>query len=171
MRVVILGDGGHAKVLASLFNKAEMIGKGDPVPDDAELVIGVGDIAKRKALYDEYEPRVRDAISNLAWVAPDVLRTDDVQIMASVIIQPGCSIGHNVLINTGAQIDHDCIIGDHCHIAPGAILCGNVTIGSDSFVGAGAVIVEGVTLPKGSFVPACTLVVGSDDFRKPCKSA
>lgn len=165
MKVVILGDGGHAKVLASLLYKAEMIGKDVPVPMGVDLVIGVGDIATRKALYEKYEPHIidvmafPDCISDMSWGF-------GVQIMAGAIVQPGCTIGNNVLINTGAQIDHDCTIGDHCHIAPGAILCGNVTIGSDSFVGAGAVIVEGVTLPEGSFVPAATLVVGPEDFRR-----
>jgi len=90
--------------------------------------------------------------------------------MAGAILQASACCFKNVLINTGAQIDHDCKIGDHCVIAPGAILCGEVTLGEGCFVGAGAIIIEGVELEAGTFVPAGTLVVGPFDFRKPIRT-
>jgi acetyltransferase-like isoleucine patch superfamily enzyme len=89
------------------------------------------------------------------------------QIMAGVIFQCAASCGKNVLVNTGAHIDHDCWIGDHCVISPGAILCGGVTLGEGCAIGAGAIIVQGVTLEPETIVPAGTLVVGQDDMRRP----
>ncbi len=148
-RTVILGNGGFAHILKSMTG-LDCIDKGDPVPDDVRVLIGVGDIKLRKKLYQEYRGRVSHP--------PD---------MAGVIIRPGTTIGENVLINFGALIDHDCNIGDHCVISPGAILCGSVTLGEGCFVGAGAIIIQGVTLDAETFVPAGTLVCGSDDFRKP----
>lgn len=162
MRTVILGDGGHAKVLASLLSKPEMIGKDVPVPKGVDLVIGVGDVGTRKALYEQYEDRVISVIWNFSSFPFFVVKGSSfwpgLQVMAGVIIQPGCSIGRNVLINTGAQIDHDCTIGDHSVIGPGAILCGTVTLGEACCVGAGAVITQNVTLDAGTFVKAGSVV-------------
>ncbi len=170
-RTVILGNGGFAKILASMTGD-DCLDKGDPVPDDAEIVIGVGDVGLRKNLFLEYRERVNWVIAGTA-IYEDELDCGDLedywglQLMAGAIIQPGVTFGENVLINFGALIDHDCNIGDHCVISPGAILCGNVTLGEGCFVGAGAIIIQGVTLDAETFVPAGTLVVASDDFRKP----
>lgn len=166
-RTVILGAGGYAKILKGIVG-GDCLDRGDSIPDYAQIVIGVGDKNKRRELYIKHAPRV------LTVHAPSAITefryyNRGVQVMAGVVIQPGCAIGQNVLINFGALIDHDCNIGDHCVISPGAILCGNVTLGEGCFVGAGAIIIQGVTLPDETFVPAGTLVVGSDDFRKPVR--
>lgn len=162
MRIVVLGNGGHANALG---RSEERIESDDLVPVDAEVMIGVGDLARRRALFEKFAGRVIGYQHNSAAIAPDVEWGEGVQIMAGAIIQPGCVIGDNVLINTRASVDHDCRIGSHSHIAPGAVLCGNVTLGEGCFIGAGAVIVQGVTLEAGTFVPAGTLVVRHDDMR------
>ena len=165
MSSVILGDGGHARELRS-FIHLPMLGKEDPVPDDATVVIGIGDIERRRELYEQYEGRVANVFFCLP---PHVGQLTAVQIMRGVIICNNARIGRNVLINTGAQIDHDCKIGDHCVISPGAILCGNVTLGEMCFVGAGAIIVENVSLEPNTRVPAGTLVCGQNDMRQPIR--
>ena len=63
-----------------------------------------------------------------AWIAPGVILGDGVQVMAGVVIQPGCAIGENSIVNTRAGVDHDCSIGCDVHVAPGATLCGAVTV-------------------------------------------
>ncbi len=157
---VIIGDGGHARVLQSLVG-FPMLGPGDDVPEDCRVVIGVGEHAKRRELFLKYRDRVA-GVSKHGDTAPRGF-----QRMCGAIVQPGCSIGENVLVNTGAQIDHDCRIGNHCTISPGAILCGGVTLGEGCFVGAGAIIIQGVTLEPDTFVPAGALVVKANDFRLP----
>lgn len=164
-RTVILGRGGHALVLSS-FVIGEWIGPDYLVPTDAEVVIGIGDRDGRKMLYLEHRDQVRNAIAPSALIQSHSYGPG-FQAMHGAIVQFGCEIGQNVLVNTGAQIDHDCKIGNHCVIAPGAILCGNVTLGEACFVGAGSIIVEGVTLEAETFVPAGSLVVGQDDIRRP----
>ncbi len=81
--------------------------------------------------------------------------------MPSVHIGDGVTIGDNVLLNTGAIIEHDCAIGDHVHIAPGAILCGNVTVGEGAHIGAGAVVRQGIRIGAWSIV-GCGAVVVKD---------
>jgi len=75
-------------------------------------------------------------------------------VMAGAIIEPGARLGHHVLINTSATIDHDCTIGDGSHIAPGAHLAGHVTTGKLVFCGIGSSVVPGVTLGDRSVLGA-----------------
>ncbi len=161
--MIVLGNGGHAKVCADVVR---LMNLGEPQHRNFSLdqnfscewyVIGVGDMATRKALYGRLADRLHWLWHPSAIVSSDLRRGRGAQIMAGAIIQPGCKIGHNVLINTRASVDHDCTIGDHVHIAPGAILCGNVTVGEGAFIGAGAVVTEGKVVPPNSFCNAGTV--------------
>lgn len=156
--IVIIGNGGHARVLKSLIAKPIEYMSIEPEeipPLDAELLNGIGDIGARMALFRHYgAERFLQIQHSSAVVAPDVVIGHGAQIMAGAIIQAGARIGNNVIINTGAQVDHDSVVQDHCHIAPGAVVLGGCTIGAASFVGANAVVVQGKTLKARSFVKA-----------------
>lgn len=163
---VVVGDGGHGRLISAMTG-TPCFGAGHTVPPDVEVFIGVGELSIRRRLYEEFGARVIGVIDNSANIAGNVKTGPGLQAFVGVIVSVGVVLGANVLLNTGAQIDHDCCIGDHCVISPGAILCGNVTLGEGCFVGAGAVIIQGVTLDAGTFVPAGTLVCGPRDFRRP----
>lgn len=75
-----------------------------------------------------------------------------------VIVNPGCRIGENVILNTRSLIEHDVTIGNHVHIAPGAILLGGVIVEEAAFVGAGALIRPGVTIGAGAIVAMGAIV-------------
>lgn len=94
-----------------------------------------------------------------AIIAADVVMDEGVQIMAGAIIQPGCRIGDNSIVNTRASVDHDCYIGDHVHVAPGVTLSGGTTIGDNCHVGTGAVIIQGISVGKCCLVAAGAVVV------------
>ena len=81
-----------------------------------------------------------------------------VQVLCKSFIHLGCEIDEHVIVNTGAQIDHDCTIGSYCHIAPGAILGGNVTVEAEVHVGMGAIILEGRRVGNGAIVGAGSVV-------------
>ena len=152
----ILGDGGHAGLLAVMYgwrmlseNEEGRIKPGD------KLMVGVGDPIKRREIWNRYPA--------------DSFAGDTSNRMPGHLVMPTAEIGVNVLLNTGCQIDHHCVIGDHCHIGPGAILCGNVTLGEACAIGAGAIIVQGVTLEAETYIPAGALVCGPDDIRRPVR--
>lgn len=166
MARVVLGDGGHGRLISALTG-APCLPLGAPVPDDAEVFIGIGDLETRIRLYEEFGPRVIGIIDQSAMIAGNVTTGHGLQVMVGSIVSVGVRLGANVIVNTGAQIDHDCVIGDHCIIAPAAVLCGGVQLGRACFVGAGAIIVQGVVLDDHTFVPAGTLVAGQTDFRRP----
>lgn len=185
--VIILGGGGHAKVLADALRRvgvpivgytdrsdralADVVYLGDDEvitrfnPEAVSLANGVGSIgstAARQQLYDRFRERGFEfytVVHPSAIVASGSMVDAGAQIMAGVIVQPGCRIGANAIINTRASIDHDCQIGPHVHVAPGVVMCGNVRIGAGAHVGAGAVIVQGRSIGARSVVGAGAVIV------------
>jgi sugar O-acyltransferase (sialic acid O-acetyltransferase NeuD family) len=190
--VIVIGAGGHAKVLIEnlLSLAVRVIGMTDPdpgaidrriynipvigaediisdyPPDEICLVLGFGSVGSTKArekTYLQYKDQGYNFLSVIhpsAVVANDVHLSEGVQLMAGVIIQPGCCIGCNTIINTGVSIDHDCRIGDHVHLAPGVTLSGSVAVGKGTHVGTGATIIQKITIGRNCLVGAGALVIG-----------
>jgi sugar O-acyltransferase (sialic acid O-acetyltransferase NeuD family) len=187
--VIVIGGGGHAKVLVSalLLRERIVLGfvdlnpelppllgsrhlgndsavSGHP-PDSVQLVNGVGSISctrKRHNVYDWFVQKqytFATVIHPSAVVAPEVQIEDGVQVFAGAIVQAGCRLGANVVVNTGARVDHDCIIDSHAHVAPGATICGAVHVGSGAHIGAGATVIQGIRIGAGSVVGAGALVI------------
>ena len=190
--MVLLGAGGHARVLAALAYAAgySMLGVCDPAlaadditrwegldvlgddsaldrmsPDRVALVLGIGQLTTgnlRERLYTTWRARgygFPALVHPSAWVAPGVVLCDGVQVMAGVVIQPGCAIGENSIVNTRAGIDHDCILGCNVHVAPGVTLCGNVTVEDGAFIGAGATVIQGLRVGARALVGAGVTLV------------
>jgi sugar O-acyltransferase (sialic acid O-acetyltransferase NeuD family) len=187
--VIILGGGGHAKVLVDILLSAhrQILGYTDPDetrspildvkrlgddevvlnyrPEEAHLVNGVGSVAStllRKKIYDRFNAKgysFASVIHPSATIASGVQLSEGVQIMAGAILQPGSSVGTNAIINTGAIIDHDCVLGAHAHIAPGAVLSGCVRVDSGAHIGTGACIIQGVSIGAGGVVGAGAVVI------------
>ena len=153
-RTVVLGIGGHATALRSHYRLELAIGltnDDDVLPDDI-VHIGIGELKTRKRLYERFWRQI-----------PDMGQ----QIMRGVIRDPSATLGKNVLINTGAQVDHDCVIGDHSILSPAAVLCGGVHLGPGCQIGPGAILLQGVRLDAGTKIPAGTVVIGSDNLCAP----
>jgi UDP-perosamine 4-acetyltransferase len=189
--VIILGAGGHAKVLiqALLLNHISIIGvldhrdielgrkvMGIPIIGDDDsvlkystqdilLVNGLGSVKSMTARQSLFAKMKRQGylfttvIHPSAIIASDVTFGEGVQIMAGAIVQAGCYVGDNSLINTRVAVDHDCHIGDHVHIAPGAILSGNVSVGSETHIGTGATIIQGIGVGHHCLVAAGSVVI------------
>jgi len=188
---LILGAGGHARVVADLLlcQNWQIVGFLDPdtslwetdwrgVPvlggDEKltrypahthDLVNGVGSIGcpeLRRAVFERYREAGYNfpyLVHTSATIAIDVNLGVGSQIMAGSVVQTGTVIGQNVIINTGACVDHDCCIGDHAHIAPGAIVCGGVRVGENAHVGTGATVIQGIKIGRNSFVAAGAVVI------------
>ncbi len=188
--IVILGAGGHSKVLidALLRQKAEILGmtdyklakKGRLVlgievigddfmilgykPDEIFLVNGLGSVGipiKRKHLFCKFTElgyRFANVIHPATVIAEDVHFGEGVQIMAGAVIQTGCRIGDNSIINTKASIDHDCVIAAHVHIAPGVTLSGQVEVEERVHIGTGATIIQGIRIGENSMIAAGSVV-------------
>jgi UDP-perosamine 4-acetyltransferase len=79
--------------------------------------------------------------------------------MAGVIINPEVTTGKNVIINSGAIVEHNCIIKDHVHICPGVNCAGCVEIGEYSHIGIGSTIKQGVKIGRNVTVGAGSVVI------------
>ena len=66
---------------------------------------------------------------------------------------PARGWARNVIVNTGAIVEHDCYVGDHVHIASGAVLAGGVVVGEGAHVGASASVRQGVRIGPGALWP------------------
>lgn len=134
-------------------------------PDSVWLANGVGSTGRSNRRRDVFERFLRSGYrfvnvihpSATVAVAPPELR--GIQIMAGAVVQVGSILGHNVLINTKASVDHDCEVGNHVHIGPGATVCGGVTIQTGAFVGAGATLTPGVRIGRDAIVGAGSVVL------------
>ena len=134
-------------------------------PTTTVLVNGVGSVGvavARQLIFDRYKARgfqFASVVHPDAVVAIDAALGEGVQIMAGVVIQPGCRFGCNTIVNTRASVDHDCSIGSHVHIGPGATISGDVRVGDGTHVGTGAIIVQGMRVGSGCLVAAGAVVV------------
>jgi sugar O-acyltransferase (sialic acid O-acetyltransferase NeuD family) len=186
IEIIVVGGGGHAKVVTSILHKLdyEILGYVDPVDkgkilgipylgNDEELfrakkkvkmALGIGEITNddfRKLMvlkFLEHGFSFESIVSPNAVVNKDVYIGEGAVVMDGAIIQPGTSIGSYCIVNTRVSIDHDCVIGDYVHLAPAVTLCGNVSIGSDCMIGSGATIVNDVTISEKQFVKAGSII-------------
>lgn len=189
--VIVIGAGGHAKVVIEALNlrnipvlgivdpdplsKTKMIlgisvlGSDDEVfrrdPKEILLVNGVGSIGiteRRRAIYERFsEAGYRFAVVThpSAVVATEVLLKEGAQVMAGAVIQPGCRIGRNSIVNTRVSVDHDCEVGDHVHIAPGSVLSGCVQVGDGAHIGTGTSVIQGIRIGNHAMVGAGAVVI------------
>jgi len=185
--ILVLGAGGHGKVVADILCRAGTPAMGflddDPetwgttrlglpvlggIPTYREhmpggLVLGVGDIAARKAIVDSLGGDARDlwcnAIHPRAIVARSVRLGSGITVVAGAVVNPDSVLGDHSVVNTGATVDHDCVLGDFAHIGPGAHLAGGVRVGRDAFIGIGASITQGIEIGEGAIVGAGSVVI------------
>lgn len=189
--VIILGAGGHAKVLidALRLHSMELLGIVDVDPGrkgqllfgvpvlggdeevmkypvgTIQLVNGIGSVRVnplRRKLFEHFASkgyRFASVVHPSAIISTDVVLSEGSQIMAGAVIQAGCHVGVNTLINTGSVVDHDCHIGDHTHISPGVTLSGGVRVGENTHIGTGATVIQCIQIGHDSLVAAGAVVI------------
>lgn len=185
--VVIIGGGGHAKVvIESLRAAGQLVAAvidADPSPrqvlgvpvvgDDAALpglrlqgltqaFVAIGDNRLRAKLalsLQEQEFELVNAIHPAAVVSSSVRLGRGVAIMAGAVINAETDVGDLAIINTGAVVDHDCRLGAACHLGPASALAGGVTIGERTFLGVGARVIPNIKIGSDTIVGAGAVVV------------
>jgi sugar O-acyltransferase (sialic acid O-acetyltransferase NeuD family) len=159
-QLFLYGGGGHAKVVLDVLQGSGLTVHGiidskfdgdllgvrryREMPEGfggAKIIIAIGDNAIRKKISETLTNRFANAVHASALISRHASLGVGTMILHRSIIQ-----GSHVIINTGAQVDHDCTVGNFVHVAPGAVLCGSISIGEGTLVGAGAVIKPGVTI-------------------------
>lgn len=174
-KVLIVGAGGHAKVVADILQQAteyEVIGLIDKKGAEGFWnipVVGTDDDLRRVhtemnvdyafvalgngQLREKVTERVVTAgyelitvISQYATISKRVKIGMGTVIMPGAVINADVVIGEGCIINTNASIDHEGIIGDYTHVAPGCALSGKVTVGRQCLLGTGSRVIDGINI-------------------------
>lgn len=172
--VIIIGAGGHARVIADIVTATgdNLLGfLDDNVPalgkvkdyvnyPHAHFIIGIGSAAVRRRIAEQMNGVLwYTAIHPTAVIGSHVTVGEGTAVMAGAVINAGASIGAHCIVNTGAIVEHDNQIGNFAHISVGAKLAGTVTIGESSWIGIGAVVSNNLSICGGCMVGAGAVVV------------
>ncbi len=187
--VLIIGGGGHAKVVASTLIASGI--KISGIIDDDEKKWGqhifnipiaglqqYGDISNKKAVIaigdNSIRKRIAEHMKNVIWetvvhphsyVHPSASIGLGTVVFAGAVVQPDAVIGEHCIINSNSSIDHDCVIGNFAHIGPGASLAGNVSVREGAFLGIGTVVIVGKKIGQWATLGAGSVVVTDVDDR------
>jgi len=91
-------------------------------------------------------------------IHPSVCKSQYVEVGEGSIVAAGAilttqiSLGKHVIINLGCTIGHDSVLGDFCTLAPQVAISGNVTLGRRVEIGTAAMLRPGITVGANSFV-------------------
>lgn len=185
--VIIIGAGGHAKVIADIIEKSgdEIVGFLDDNKElgttvinnykiigdlnnrftmavtkkDVEFIIAIGDNRKREEISHSPNLKFYTAIHPSAQIGLDVEIQEGTVVMANSCINSSAKIGKHCIINTGSIIEHDNIIEDCVHISPNAALGGTVKIGENTHVGIGSIVKNNITICQNCIIGAGAVVV------------
>jgi sugar O-acyltransferase (sialic acid O-acetyltransferase NeuD family) len=189
MDVLIIGAGGHGKVVLDILRAAgkhRPIGFVDADPSlagstvsDLPVLGTINQISRvksraRGAIVAIGDNRTRwnyaqvllengfelvNAIHPSAVVSSAVKVGRNVVIAANATVCTEASLADSVIVNTGAIVDHECEIGESAHVAPGARLAGRVRIGAGAMIGLGASIIQCLNVGEDAIVGAGAVII------------
>lgn len=186
MKLYIIGNGGHAKVIseaAGLLGFEVRYIVQNPVndreisedlifdassflaADDAYLICGVGSVGPTSKRQNALNRYVRYAHKFVSIVHPSAYISPSAQLGKGVFVAMGALIGtcakvaEHAIVNSGSIIDHDSSLLTGTHLAPGSVLSGGVSVGEWVHIGCGARIIQGITIADQVVIGAGATVI------------
>lgn len=181
-QIIVIGGGGHAKVVIDCIRSAgdtvfgildDSLAVGGTVFDipvlgktedyvrfaDEKFIVAIGNNTVRRRLAENMDVEWHTAVHPRAVVSQYAKLGKGSVVMPGAIINAGTNIGDHCIINTGAVVEHDNRIGDYVHISPAASLGGTVEVGDSTHVGIGASVKNNITICGGCTIGAGAVVV------------
>ena len=181
-RLMIIGAGGHGKVVADnalqngytnicfiddgvtgeclgfpiIGGSAEIAKQND---GETDFIVGIGNSAIRKRIVEEHPVTWIKLIHPSAQIATNVSIGKGTVVMAGAVINVCAQVGEHCIINSNAIVEHDNVIQDFVNISPGAKLGGGVRIGELTNVGIGATVINNVDVTSGCVIGAGGVVI------------
>lgn len=184
--IVVIGAGGHGKVIADILRAAGHSVAGFLDDDEAlwgaewcgvavlgpiaswqrwqpaGLILGIGHNATRYRISQQladggHVPWI-NAVHPRATVAESAQLGSGVAIAAGAIVNPDARLGDHSIVNTAATVDHDCVLGAATHLGPGVHLAGGVQVGRGTLLGVGSVVIPYQMVGAWSIVGAGAVV-------------
>lgn len=163
--VVIIGAGGHAKVIADIIIKSgdKVVGflddnstkesiLGYPVlgkSTDCEkykdkfFIIAIGNNSVRRRIAQQYsELKYYTAVHPTAAIGLDVKIGEGTCVMAYSVINSSATVGKHVIVNSASVVEHDCVLEDFVHLSPNVSVCGTSFVGKGTHLGSGATVIN-----------------------------
>lgn len=172
-KVVIIGAGGHGRVIAEIVNanddkvigflddnSGNALGKIEDYVKypDCYFVVGIGNTDIREEI-SKLQCKWYKAIHPSAMISPTSKIEEGTVVMPYAVVNAGASIGKHCIINTSAVVEHDDAIGDYSHISVGAKLGGNVSIGKKTWIGIGATVKNNISICDNCMIGAGAVVI------------
>lgn len=185
-KLIIIGAGGHGRVVADIalkINKWEQIA----FLDDDETIkvsMGISVIGKSRDVFEYINEsdifvaignnKLREEMQNKlklsgasipTLIHPNAVIGERVEIgigtaiMAGVVVNCCSKIGEGCIINTGATIDHDNLIEDYVHVSPGVHIAGTVKVGKGTWLGVGSVVSNNINITSDCIIGAGAVVI------------
>jgi sugar O-acyltransferase (sialic acid O-acetyltransferase NeuD family) len=182
-RVVVIGAGGHGKVVVSTLQasgiRVDAVYDDNPERWDSDIlgvpvrgpvdelkgavgvtgVLGVGDNTIRERLSQSLPLDWLTVIHPQAFVHSSARIGEGTVVFAGAVIQPEVVVGRHAIVNTCASIDHDCRVGNFVAVCPGAHLAGAVTVGERCLLGTGCSVIPQIQIASDVIVGAGTVVI------------
>ena len=183
--VIIIGAGGHAKVVAEIVKANGNMVEGflDDVASgsllglpilgkitdckkflDDEFIVAIGDPYKREEVVKKLDGvKWHTAIHPAAVVSGSASIEEGTVVMAGAVVNASAQIGKHCIINTLATVEHDNVISDFVHVSVGAKLGGTVKVGKNTWVGIGATVKNNINICSNCMIGAGAVVVKDID--------
>jgi sugar O-acyltransferase (sialic acid O-acetyltransferase NeuD family) len=181
--LIVLGAGGHAKVVVAAAQSAGLAIAGifdDDMGKNATVLLGhavtapiprtagqagegvhlaIGTNRTRQRLASQMTCRWQTIVHRTAFVHPSAEIASGAFICTNVVVHPDARIGAHAIVNTAAIVEHDCRVGAFVHLAPLSCLAGGAEVGDGTFIGAGAVVIPGIRIGAWVTIGAGAVVV------------
>ena len=181
-KLLIVGAGGHAKVVCDLakgFYKNIVIADdnasgnvlGFPIigtvkdaikGEKCDFIVAIGTNSIREKIFTEL---LDNGFTPVSLIHPSAVIGEGVEIgvgsvvFAGAVINACAKIGVGSIINTMASDDHDCEIGEFSHISVSAHFAGTVKCGKACFFGIGSSVINNISVCDGVTVGAGATVI------------
>lgn len=148
-RYILLGNGGHARVIKDLIGKingtvVHVFNSDTEYDVDVEpglpLVIAIGNNEIRKNIVKKIKHVMPSLVHPSAQLASEVILGAGTVVLANAVIQAGAIIGEHCMINANVVIDHDVQMGDFVNVYPNVYIGGAATIGDHATIAPGTII-------------------------------
>ena len=180
--VMIIGGGGHAKVVIDCIRSAgdKPIGiLDDKLPEGASVldvpvlgkiarwqefaqnafIIAIGNNEVRAKIAEQLPVQWYCAVHPRAVVSAYAALGRGTVVMPGAVINAGACVGDHCIVNTCAVVEHDCVLENYVHISPNAALGGTVTVGKKSHIGIGVSVRNNIAICDASMIGAGAVVV------------
>ncbi len=171
--IVLIGAGGHAKVVADIIKKTgayEIIGCTDPRKDNALISWGIKYLGTDEILPELLQTGVTRAAMGMAGFNNNIRRRlfekvqewgFDFPVLrhSAANIAPEVRLSEAAIIMAAAVINPDATIGKNVIINTGAIIEHDCIIGHSAQIGPGAILCGGVTIERGAFIGAGACII------------